>query len=537
MISPKIQKDITNVAASLVTKAIISDIGDNFFSILVDEARDISIKEQMAIVLRYVNCNGDIIERFLGLVHVSDTTASSLKEAIELIFAKNGLSLTKIRGQGYDGTSNMSGQFSGLKSLILVENNFAYYVHCFAHQLQLALVACAKKVYALTDFFNFIPLLCNVVGASCKRADILRAKQLEELAKSIASDDVQSGRGLNQEMSLSRPGDTRWTSHYRSLVSLCRLFDPVLDVPEIVKDDTTLMQAKRSEATGLMMRMETFEFVLLLHLMINVLAITNELSQALQRKDQDIVNAMSLVKVSKMLLLKMRDDGWDNLFQKTSEFCIKRGIDIPDMESVLQVQGRIKRRRPVTHLHHFKVDIFYAVIDTQLQELNDRFSEVSLNLLECMACLNPCNSFSAFDKNKLCEFAGYYPSDFDGNDFVMLEYQLDTYIADVQLDPDFLNLQGIADLAKRMVEKKKHIVYPLVYLLLKLALTLPVATASVERAFSAMKHIKTDLRNRIGDEWLNDCLVPYIEKDVFDSIDNEAIMIEFQKVKPRRMIL
>ena len=44
MIAPKIQKDITIVATSLLTRAIISDIGDNFFSILVDEARDISIK-------------------------------------------------------------------------------------------------------------------------------------------------------------------------------------------------------------------------------------------------------------------------------------------------------------------------------------------------------------------------------------------------------------------------------------------------------------------------------------------------------------
>ncbi|KAK4255996.1 hypothetical protein QN277_008919 [Acacia crassicarpa] len=537
MIAPSIQKDITNVVASLVTRAIISDIGDNFFSILVDEACDISIKEHMTIVLRYVNCNGDIIERFLGLVHVSDTTATSLKETIELIFAKNGLSLTKIRGQGYDGSSNMSGQFSGLKSLILVENNSAYYVHCFAHQLQLALVACAKKVYALTDFFNFILLVCNAIGASCKRADILREKQLEELVKSIASDDVQSGRNLNQEMSLSRPGDTRWSSHYRSLVSFYTLFDRVLDVLEIIKDDTTLMHAKRSEASDLMIRMETFEFVLLLNLMIKVLAITDELSLALQRKDQDIVNAMTLVKVSKVLLLQMRDNGWDNLFQETSEFCIKHDINIPDMESVLALQGRTKRRGPVTHLHHFKVDIFYAVIDTQFQELNDRFSEVSSNLLECMACLNPCNSFSEFDKNKLCKFAGYYPSDFDLIDLVMLEYQLDTYIVDVQSDPNFLNLQGIADLAKRMVEKKKHIVYPLVYLLVKLALTLPVATASVERAFSAMKYIKNALRNQMGDEWLNDCLVPYIEKDVFDSIDNKTIMMEFQKLRPRRMTL
>ncbi|KAK4286433.1 hypothetical protein QN277_002989 [Acacia crassicarpa] len=338
-------------------------------------------------------------------------------------------------------------------------------------------------------------------------------------------------------MSLLRPGDTRWSSHYRSLVSLCTLFDPVLDVLEIVKDDTTLVHAKRSEASALIMRMETFEFVLLLHLMIKVLAITNELSQALQRKDQDIVNAMSLVKVSKVLLLKMRDNGWDNLFQMTSEFCIKHDIDIPDIESALALQGRTKRRGTVTHLHHFKVDIFYAVIDTQLQELNDRFSEVSSNLLECMSCLNPYNSFLAFDKNKLCEFASYYPSDFDLNDFVMLEYQLETYIVDVQSDHDFLNLKGIADLAKRMVEKKKHIVYHLIYLLVKLALTLPVATVSVERAFSAMKYIKTTLHNRMGDEWLNDCLVSYIEKDVFDSIDNESIMIEFQKLRPRRMIL
>ncbi|XP_061345684.1 uncharacterized protein LOC133291440 [Gastrolobium bilobum] len=356
------------------------------------------------------------------------------------------------------------------------------------------------------------------VGASRKRADILREKQFDEIVKSIASDDVQSGRGLNQEMSLSRPRDTRWSSHYRSLVSLCTLFDLVLDVVEIIKDDITLMHAKRSEASALMMRMQTFEFVLLLNLMIKVLAITNELSQALQRKDQDIVNAMTLVKVSKELLQNMRDNGWDNLFQKTSEFCIKHDIDILDMESVLALQGRTKRRGPVTHLHHFKVDIFYAMIDTQLQELNDRFSEISSNLLECMACLNPCNSFSAFDKNQLCEFAGFYPSDFDLNDFVMLEYKLDTYIFDMQSDPSFLNLQGITDLAKRM-----------------LALTLPVATAYVERAFSAMKYIKTALCNWMGDEWLNDCLVPYIEKDVFDNIDNETIMMEFQKIRPRRM--
>ena len=48
-------------------------------------------------------------------------------------------------------------------------------------------------------------------------------------------------------------------------------------------------------------------------------------------------------------------------------------------------------------------------------------------------------------------------------------------------DQRFANLDGIADLAKELVETKKHLAFPLVYQLLKLVLILPVAAASVER--------------------------------------------------------
>ena len=61
----------------------------------------------MAVVIRYVDNNGHIIERFLGIQHVSDTTASSLKAAIEALFSKHGLGISRLRGQGYDGASNM----------------------------------------------------------------------------------------------------------------------------------------------------------------------------------------------------------------------------------------------------------------------------------------------------------------------------------------------------------------------------------------------------------------------------------------------
>ncbi|KAL4033312.1 hypothetical protein IC575_006399 [Cucumis melo] len=85
-----------------------------------------------------------------------------------------------------------------------------------------------------------------------------------------------------------------------------------------------------------------------------------------------------------------------------------------------------------------------------------------------------------------------------------------------------------------MVVMKGDKVYPLVYQLLTLALILPVATATVERIFSAMNIVKTRLRNRMKDQWMNDCLITYIEKDLLDKLDNKLIMDQFQNMKIRR---
>lgn len=129
-------------------------MGNNLFLISIDESRDISVKEQMIIISRYVDKKGCVLERFIGIVHVPNTSAASLKLSIDLLFAKHKLSISRIRGQGYDGASNMRGEFNGLKSLILRENESAYYIHCFAHQLQLTLVAIAKNDIHAGTLFN-----------------------------------------------------------------------------------------------------------------------------------------------------------------------------------------------------------------------------------------------------------------------------------------------------------------------------------------------------------------------------------------------
>jgi hypothetical protein len=66
-------------------------------------------------------------------------------------------------------------------------------------------------------------------------------------------------------------------------------------------------------------------------------------------------------------------------------------------------------------------------------------------------------------------------------------------------------------LSLKLVETNKYNHFKLVYLLLKFLLILPIATASVERVFSAMNHVETSLRNKMGDRYLNDCLVIFIQ--------------------------
>ena len=66
---------------------------------------------------------------------------------------------------------------------------------------------------------------------------------------------------------------------------------------------------------------------------------------------------------------------------------------------------------------------------------------------------------------------------------------------------------------------------------------LPVATASVERVFSAMTYVKSKLRNSMGDQLMNDCLVTFIEKEVFLQISDDMIIDRFKSMKTRRMNL
>ncbi|XP_026384525.1 zinc finger MYM-type protein 1-like [Papaver somniferum] len=247
--SPKIQKEILHILANKVKDTIRAEIGDAKFCILVDEAQDSSVQEQMAIVLRFVDTNGRIIERFFAVRSVEDTTSLTLKREISEALASHGILVENIRGQG----------------------------------LQLALVEAATDEQDVYLFFEKLKVIVKLFGASPKRHSQLKSAAVLEVATKLADGELETGSGANQTRTLKRAADTRWSSHFGFVFSLICMYNPACIVLQnVTKDGNTSKIRGMAKVAYLAIR--SFEFVFILHLVGSVMAVTEVLCQALQKK-------------------------------------------------------------------------------------------------------------------------------------------------------------------------------------------------------------------------------------------------------------
>jgi len=111
--------------------------------------------------------------------------------------------------------------------------------------------------------------------------------------------------------------------------------------------------------------------------------------------------------------------------------------------------------------------------------LNHSSTQTLSFILQCVSCLSPAKSFATFDVNKLLRMTEFYPNDFIDLPEVVLRRQLKSYITNVRPGPKFAKLKGLSELCAKLVETNKCHTFAMVYKLLKLALLLSVATASV----------------------------------------------------------
>ena len=146
-LSPLIQNELTSVLAEEVLHDIKSKLQSApFFAIILDATQDVSKKDQLSEVFRYVKIyyhddgtpsKVKVIKTFTAFIKVENSSAIRLHRLVTNSIQQKGLHRKNSRGQGYDGAAVKSGKYSGLRKKIQDVASHAYYVHCASHSLNL----------------------------------------------------------------------------------------------------------------------------------------------------------------------------------------------------------------------------------------------------------------------------------------------------------------------------------------------------------------------------------------------------------------
>ncbi|XP_011410063.1 PREDICTED: zinc finger MYM-type protein 1-like [Amphimedon queenslandica] len=287
--SHSIQNTIINRMATIVRNKICDCIQQaGYFSILVDETKNISKNEQMSISIRYLDQDSHSIkECFLTFVIASNLTAEYLSKYILDTLSLYNLDAKLLVSQGYDGASVMSGCVSEVQKRIRDVAPQAIYVHCHAHCLNLVLVDCVKSNSHCSDFFS-LQSLYNFMSTS-KSHVVFMEKQKE----------LYPDKQPTQLQSLS---ETRWACRYLSLEAIVSTFDAVLATLESIGEGSDKQKAVEAS-----------------------------LSDQMQSSQLDYISAAQLIASTTETLKEIRtDECWDQTYKYILEVAALHGIEVED---------------------------------------------------------------------------------------------------------------------------------------------------------------------------------------------------------------
>ena len=223
---------------------------------IADEVTDESNKEQLSLVLRYLDHEQLLIrEDLVGFTECdTGTSGNSLATKITTTLLSMGLDLSYLHGQAYDGASNMSRAINGAASLISKNYPLALYVHCASHCLNLAVV----KSFQNTS----IPNMMGVVEKVFFFFNVHPKRQL------VAISNIQPQSSVHKLKDLCR---TRWVQRIDAIEVFCNLHSSVVSCMENICSEGPSLWSRNAltDAGGLQLAITTTNFI-------SALVITNQ---------------------------------------------------------------------------------------------------------------------------------------------------------------------------------------------------------------------------------------------------------------------
>ena len=172
-VSPRIQNEIIDIIGkNIIQKSILEQIRmAKYFSIMVDEVTSHNT-EVMPLCIRFVDSDKNIREEFIQFSTLVRVTGEAIATQICSDLKKLDLDIKNIRGQGYDGASNMSSDRTGVQAHIMKESPLAVYTHCSGHCLNLV-ISHSSDLPAIRNVLDKMKMTCLYFLNSPKRNGLL----------------------------------------------------------------------------------------------------------------------------------------------------------------------------------------------------------------------------------------------------------------------------------------------------------------------------------------------------------------------------
>ena len=525
-LSSRSQNEFLTLLAGNVSDRIVSQVNEaTMFSVIADTTPDVSHVDQLSVVARYVDKDGLPQERLVDIRELHDKTGEG--HAQEIISSLNAKSVDTngIVFQSYDYTSSMSGNFKGCQAKMKehLERDVPYFP-CLAHRFNTTVEHSCEASVAVCKMFEILQELYVFFTSSTKRYAVFfeRVKESE----------------FGKALELRNLSATRWSARADSIRAVWSSFEEIIEALEELENSADTKT--KAKAGVLLERVKSFEFIVTLMFMRNIMIKTKILTKQIQSIDINIIDTLEVAKATIATLRHLREDE-GNLNQQINAsvaFCERHGIDpIADYNRHHRIRRPSRRvdERPETATHlplqDFYRKEFVQVLDVQINALTDNFQVACDILAPAIRLLLP-----PFDNE---------PTVDDVKSVVMMlpeSIRPDNEVLCVELtlfrhhcQNNKVEIKTIREAARLAMEYES--IFPLTSRCYRLIQTAPITSAASERSFSKLKLVKTAMRSVMNEDRLKDFMTLSSEKDLSDSIDLDALVNSWAQVPKTKRII
>ena len=513
--SPENQNEMLMIMAHHVLQKIMLSIHSSpFLCLMVDEATDVSNKEQLTIIIRWVDEDLNVFEDFVGLYHLMTTDAASIVAAIKDVLLRLQIPFSKLRGQCYDGCSTMAGTKAGVAARIQQEEAKAIFTHCYGHALNLSVGDTIKRCKVMKDCLDTCFELIKLMKWSPKRAGML-TRIKEEIGDSTP--DVRT------------LCPTRWTVRANSLSSVMENYSSIRKLWEEALETTHNTEMK-ARIQGVDSQMATFGFFFGLVLSEKILRHTDALSRTLQKPELSSAEGQEIARLTVKTLQSIRtesafDDFW---------LLVERRRELLDVEEPTLPRRRKTPRRfdagnaaaeyPSTAKDMYR-QVYYEALDLSVTSITDRFDQPGFKVYSNVEQLlfKACTGDNY--QKELDAVCTFYKGDLEQHELLaQLEVLKTLYIEKAEGDKP-----SVACLRKILcsLSPAQRSLIDVVCRAFQLLLIMPATNATSERSFSALRRIKSYLRSTMTQARLNHLAVLNYHQGLTDSLDMKKVANDF----------